>query len=77
ETFKGKKQKTVKAGYLFPSIRKSKKPYIQDIRKAWTKVCAIANVRLEEPYLLRHTWGCLALEATNGNFAAVKDEGGW
>ena len=77
ETFKGKKQRSVKAGYLFPSIRKSKKPYIQDIRKSWAKVCAIANVRLEEPYLLRHTWGCLALEATNGNFAAVKDEGGW
>ena len=77
ETFKGKKQRSVKAGYLFPSIRKSKKPYIQDIRKSWVKVCAIANVRLEEPYLLRHTWGCLALEATNGNFAVVKDEGGW
>ena len=27
--------------------------------------------------MLRHTWGCMALEATNGNFAAVKDEGGW
>ena len=77
QTFRGKKQRSVKAGYLFPSIRKSQKPYIQDIRKSWAKVCAIANVRLEEPYLLRHTWGCLALEATNGNFAAVKDEGGW
>jgi integrase len=77
QKYKGKKNKSVKAGYLFPSIRKSKKPYIQDIRKTWTKVCGIANVRLEEPYLLRHTWGCLALEATNGNFAAVKDEGGW
>ena len=77
QKYKGKKNKSVKAGYLFPSIRKSKKPYIQDIRKTWTKVCGMAGVRLEEPYLLRHTWGCLALEATNGNFAAVKDEGGW
>ena len=27
--------------------------------------------------MLRHTWGCFALEATNGNFAAVMDEGSW
>ena len=77
ENFKGTKHKTVRAGYLFPSTRKSKKPYIQDIRKTWKKICNDARVRHEEPYLLRHTWGCLALEATNGNFAVVKDEGGW
>ena len=41
------------------------------------KVCAAANVRAAEPYILRHTWGCLALEATNGNVKVVKDEGGW
>lgn len=62
---------------MFPSIRKSKKPYIQDVRKTWEKICNIAGVRVEETYMLRHTWGCFALEATNGNFAAVKDEGGW
>ena len=77
KTFKGKKVKSVKAQYLFPSSRKSKKPYIQDIRKTWLKVCAAANVRAAEPYILRHTWGCLALEATNGNVKVVKDEGGW
>ena len=27
--------------------------------------------------MLKHTWGCLALVATNGNMKAVKDEGGW
>ena len=62
---------------MFPATRRSKKPYIQDIRKTWEKICGVAGVRCEEPYLLRHTWGCLALEATNGNYAAVKDEGGW
>ena len=73
--YKGKK--TIKAAYLFPSIRKGKYPYVQDVRKTWTKICSSAGVRCEEVYLLRHTWGCMALEATNGNFAAVKDEGGW
>ena len=77
KTFKGKKVKSVKAQYLFPATKKSKKPYIQDIRKTWLKVCAAANVRAAEPYILRHTWGCLALEATNGNVKVVKDEGGW
>jgi integrase len=77
KTFKGKKLKSVKAGYLFPSCRKSKLPYMQDVRKTWIKICNLANVRVEEIYLLRHTWGCLALEATNGNIKAVKDEGGW
>jgi len=77
ETFKGQQLKSTKAGYLFPATRKSKKPYIQDVRKTWEKICNIAGVRVEEPYLLRHTWGCFALEATNGNFAVVKDEGGW
>ena len=75
EKYKGKKN--IKAAYLFPSIRKGKYPYIQDVRKTWTKICNSAGVRCEEVYLLRHTWGCMALEATNGNFAAVKDEGGW
>lgn len=77
KNFKGKKVKSVKAQYLFPATKKSKKPYIQDIRKTWLKVCAAANVRAAEPYILRHTWGCLALEATNGNVKVVKDEGGW
>ena len=76
-TFKGKKLKSVKSQYLFPTSRKSKLPYIQDVRKTWIKICNLANVRVEEVYLLRHTWGCLALEATNGNIKAVKDEGGW
>jgi len=75
--YKGQKLKSIKAGYLFPSIRKAEKPYIQDVRKTWEKICNTADVRCEEVYLLRHTWGCFALEATNGNFAAVKDEGGW
>jgi integrase len=77
EKYKGQKLKSNKAGYLFPSIRKAQKPYIQDVRKTWEKICSVAGVRCEEPYMLRHTWGCFALEATNGNFAAVKDEGGW
>ena len=77
ENFKGKKAKTVKAAYLFPATKKSKKPYIQDIRKTWVKVCKVARVRLEELVLLRHTWACLALIASNGNIKLVKDEGGW
>ena len=77
ENFKGKKAKTIKAAYLFPATRKSKKPYIQDIRKTWVKVCKLANVRIEELVLLRHTWACLALIASNGNIKLVKDEGGW
>ncbi len=27
--------------------------------------------------MLRHTWACLALIASNGNIKLVKDEGGW
>ena len=77
ENFKGMKAKTIKAAYLFPATRKSKKPYIQDIRKTWVKVCKLANVRIEELVLLRHTWACLALIASNGNIKLVKDEGGW
>ena len=69
--------KSVKSRYLFPATRKSKKPYLQDIRKTWNKICAAAGVRRLEIYMLKHTWGCLALLATNGNVKAVKDEGGW
>ena len=69
--------KSIKSRYVFPSTRKSKKPYIQDIRKTWNKICSAANVRRLEIYMLKHTWGCLALVATNGNMKAVKDEGGW
>ena len=77
EKFTGKKIKTIKAQYLFPATRKSKTPYVRDIRKTWNKICNIAGVRVEEPYLLRHSWACMALEATNGNIAVVKEEGGW
>ena len=69
--------KSIKSSYVFPSTRKSKRPYIQDIRKTWNKICSAANVRRLEIYMLKHTWGCLALLATNGNMKAVKDEGGW
>lgn len=69
--------KSIKSRYVFPSTRKSKRPYIQDIRKTWNKICSAANVRRLEIYMLKHTWGCLALVATNGNMKAVKDEGGW
>ena len=69
--------KSVKSRYVFPATRKSKKPYVQDIRKTWIKICAAAGVRKLEIYMLKHTWGCLALLATNGNVKAVKDEGGW
>ena len=41
-----------------------KKPYMQDFRKTWVKVCKLANVRIEELVLLRHTWACLALIAS-------------
>ena len=69
--------KSIRSKYVFPSTRKSKRPYIQDIRKTWNKICSAANVRRLEIYMLKHTWGCLALVATNGNMKAVKDEGGW
>ena len=74
---KFKNVKSIKSKYLFPSTRKSKKPHIQDIRKTWNKICNIAGVRRLELYMLKHTWGCLALIATGGNVKAVKDEGGW
>jgi len=69
--------KSVKSRYVFPATRKSKKPYIQDIRKTWNMICATAGVRRLEIYMLKHTWGCLALLATGGNVKAVKDEQGW
>ena len=72
-----KNVKSIKSRYLFPSTCKSKKPYIQDIRKTWNKICAGAGVRRLEMYMLKHTWGCLALLATKGNVKAVKDEQGW
>ena len=77
ETFKGKKAKTIKAAYLFPATKKSKVNHIQDIRKTWIKVCNVAGVEIKELVILRHTWACLALVATNGNIKLVKDEGGW
>ena len=36
-----------------------------------------AGVEIKELVILRHTWACLALVATNGNIKLVKDEGGW
>ena len=74
---KFKNIKSIKSRYVFPSTRKSKKPYIQDIRKTWNKICSAANVRRLEIYMLKHTWGCLSLVALNGNMKALKDEGGW
>ena len=72
-----KNVKSIKSRYLFPATRKSKKPHIQDIRKTWNKICASAGVRRLEIYMLKRTWGCLALLATKGNVKAVKDEQGW
>jgi integrase len=69
--------KSIKSRYVFPSTRKAKRPYIQDVRKTWNKICTAAKVRRLEIYMLRHTWGCLSLVALNGNLKALKDEGGW
>ena len=77
KTKRFKNIKSVKSRYVFPSTRKGKKPYIQDIRKTWNKICTAAKVRRLEIYMLKHTWGCLSLVALNGNMKAVKDEGGW
>ena len=62
---------------MFPATKKSKVNHIQDIRKTWIKVCNVAGVEIKELVILRHTWACLALVATNGNIKLVKDEGGW
>tara|TARA_Y100000310_G_scaffold343067_1_gene448998 strand:- start:1062 stop:2435 length:1374 start_codon:yes stop_codon:yes gene_type:complete len=77
KTKRFKNIKSVKSRYVFPSTRKGKKPYIQDVRKTWNKICTLAKVRRLEIYMLKHTWGCLSLVALNGNMKAVKDEGGW
>ena len=77
KTKRFKNIKSVKSRYVFPSTRKGKNPYIQDIRKTWNKICAAAKVRRLEIYMLKHTWGCLSLVALNGNMKALKDEGGW
>ena len=77
KTKRFKNIKSVKSRYVFPSTRKGKNPYIQDIRKTWNKICNAAKVRRLEIYMLKHTWGCLSLVALNGNMKALKDEGGW
>ena len=45
----------MKSRYVFPTLTKSKKNHIQDIRKTWDKVCKAAGVRKLAPYMYRHT----------------------
>ena len=45
----------MKSKYVFPTLTKSKKNHIQDIRKTWDKVCTTAGVRKLAPYMYRHT----------------------
>lgn len=61
---------STKRAYVFPSERKSKKPYLQRTDKTWKKIIKLAQqydptIQYKCIYMLRHTFACLLLEATN------------
>ena len=46
----------IKSKYVFPSFRSGRKPYVQDLRKSFRKLCSLAGVRILEIYMLKHTY---------------------
>ena len=61
--------------YVFPSPKSSKKQHIYRIDKTWYQIVRELGLRKLPPYMLRHTWASIGVEATD--IKQVKDEGGW
>ena len=65
-----KASSNLKDQYVFPATKKSKKPYLKNPIKTWKLIIGIAkkkNPQIEYKciHMLRHTFACLLLEATN------------
>lgn len=68
------KLENIKSRYVFPSMTKSKKNHINDIRKTFGYVCKTANVDIKCCYFLRHSfWTAQKNLSTD----AKKVLGGW
>ena len=63
----------IKSKYVFPSFRSGRKPYVQDLRKSFRKLCSLAGVRVLEIYMLKHTYW------TNQDLPVeeMQEMGGW
>mgnify|MGYP003121696549 FL=1 len=68
-----------KSGYVFPSVRKSRYPYLIDVQKTWIQVLKQSGLghRILPVYMLRHSWATNGLEKTNGNTYGIQLAGGW
>jgi integrase len=72
---------TTKRAYCFPATRRSKKPYIVKTDKTWKQIIKLAQkkdatIEYKCIHMLRHTFACLLLEATN-DIQYVADLMGW
>lgn len=65
-----KLKSTTRRNYVFPSIRKSKKSWLNSPSSTWKKIIQIAKnkdyeITFKCLHMLRHTYACLLLEATS------------
>ena len=65
-----KLKSTTRRNYVFPSMRMSKKPWLNSPTSTWKKIIQIAKIKDQEIgykclHMLRHTYACLLLEATS------------
>ena len=72
-----KKRYHSQKGYVFPSTRESKLPYVHDIDKTWKAILFSTNLRKLPLYMLRHSWATNGLKARNNNIKDIMDAGGW
>ena len=72
-----KKRYHSQKGYVFPSTRESKLPYVHDIDKTWKAILFNTNLRKLPLYMLRHSWATNGLKARNNNIKDIMDAGGW
>ena len=47
--------RNIKSRYVFPTFNKSTKPYIQDVRKSFKRICKAADIPVKPIYMLRHS----------------------
>ena len=69
EDFRATLKSTTKKGYVFPAVRKSKKPYLHNPGKSWKLIIRKAkaycpSVEYKCIHMLRHSYACFLLEAT-------------
>jgi integrase len=78
---KSKSLTSTRRAYCFPATRRSKKPYIIKTDKTWKQIVRLAqkidaSIEYKCIHMLRHTFACLTLEATN-DIQYVADLMGW